>query len=77
MKIYFIGGGNMAVSILNGLKKLNEPLHNFLLNKWYFDELYEFLFIKPLKVIGFILFKSISASINIKKDKLNSMYFFK
>jgi len=45
------------ISILNGLKKLNEPLHNFLLNKWYFDELYEFLFIKPLKVIGFILWK--------------------
>ena len=44
-------------SILSGLKKLNEPLHNFLLNKWYFDELYEFLFIKPLKVIGFILWK--------------------
>jgi len=44
-------------SILSGLKKFNEPLHNFLLNKWYFDELYEFLFIKPLKVIGFILWK--------------------
>jgi NADH-quinone oxidoreductase subunit L len=44
-------------SILNGVKKLNEPLHNFLLNKWYFDELYEYLFIKPLKFIGFILWK--------------------
>jgi NADH-quinone oxidoreductase subunit L len=44
-------------SILRGLKKLNEPLHNFLLNKWYFDELYDFLFIKPLKFIGFILWK--------------------
>jgi len=44
-------------SILNGVKKLNEPLHNFLLNKWYFDELYEYLFIKPLKFIGFFLWK--------------------
>ena len=44
-------------SILSGLKKFNEPLHNFLLNKWYFDELYDFLFIKPLKFIGFILWK--------------------
>jgi NADH-quinone oxidoreductase subunit L len=44
-------------SILSGLKKLNEPLYNFLLNKWYFDELYDFLFIKPLKFIGFILWK--------------------
>jgi len=44
-------------SILRGLKKFNEPLHDFLLNKWYFDELYEFLFIKPLKFTGFILWK--------------------
>jgi NADH-quinone oxidoreductase subunit L len=44
-------------SILNGLKKFNEPFYNFLLNKWYFDELYEFLFVKPLKLIGFILWK--------------------
>ena len=44
-------------SILSGLKKFNEPLHNFLLNKWYFDELYDFLFIKPLKFIGFVLWK--------------------
>ena len=44
-------------SILNGLKKFNEPLYNFLLNKWYFDELYDFLFVKPIKSIGFILWK--------------------
>jgi len=44
-------------SILSGLKKSNEPLYNFLLNKWYFDELYNFLFIKPLKFIGFVLWK--------------------
>ena len=44
-------------SILNGLKTANEPLHKFLLNKWYFDELYEFLFVKPIKFLGFILCK--------------------
>ena len=44
-------------SILDGLKKFNAPLHNFLLNKWYFDELYNFLFVKPLKFIGFFLWK--------------------
>ena len=44
-------------SFLDGLKKTNKPLHNFLLNKWYFDELYEFLFVKPLKFLGFILWK--------------------
>ena len=44
-------------SILDSLKKMNEPLHNFLFNKWYFDELYIYLFVKPLKFIGFILWK--------------------
>ncbi len=44
-------------SILDSLKKMNEPLHNFLFNKWYFDELYTYLFVKPLKFIGFILWK--------------------
>ena len=43
--------------VLSGVKKLNEPLYNFLLNKWYFDELYEAIFVKPLKVIGLLLWK--------------------
>jgi NADH-quinone oxidoreductase subunit L len=28
------------------------PLYNFLLNKWYFDELYDWVFIRPAKAIG-------------------------
>ena len=44
-------------SILYDLKKFNEPLYNFLLNKWYFDELYDFLLVKPFKVVGLILWK--------------------
>ena len=43
--------------ILSGVRKLNEPLYNFLLNKWYFDELYEAIFVKPLKLIGAFLWK--------------------
>jgi len=43
--------------ILSGLKKLNDPLYNFLLNKWYFDELYETIFVKPLKLIGLFFWK--------------------
>jgi NADH-quinone oxidoreductase subunit L len=35
----------------------NKPLHNFLINKWYFDELYEVIFIKPCKKIGLFLWK--------------------
>jgi len=43
--------------ILSGIRKLNEPLYNFLLNKWYFDELYETIFVKPLKLVGSFLWK--------------------
>jgi NADH-quinone oxidoreductase subunit L len=43
--------------ILSGVRKLNKPLYNFLLNKWYFDELYEAIFVKPLKLIGLFLWK--------------------
>ena len=44
-------------NILDGVKLSNEPLYNFLLNKWYFDELYEFLIVKPLKQLGFFFWK--------------------
>ena len=30
---------------------------NFLLNKWYFDELYDVLFVKPSKKLGLFLWK--------------------
>jgi NADH-quinone oxidoreductase subunit L len=33
-------------------------LYRFLLNKWYFDELYEAVFVRPAKAIGFGLWKS-------------------
>ena len=33
------------------------PLHRFLLNKWYFDEIYDFLFVRPAKRIGTFLWK--------------------
>ena len=32
-------------------------LHQFLYNKWYFDELYNFLFVKPAFAIGRFLWK--------------------
>ena len=43
--------------VLSGARKLNEPFYNFLLNKWYFDELYEAIFVKPIKLIGLFLWK--------------------
>ena len=36
---------------------VNKPLYKFLLNKWYFDELYEVLFITPSKKVGLFLWK--------------------
>jgi NADH-quinone oxidoreductase subunit L len=33
------------------------PLHAFLLNKWYFDEAYDAIFVRPAKFIGRFLWK--------------------
>jgi len=35
----------------------NRPLYNFLLNKWYFDELYDAVFVKPASMIGRFFWK--------------------
>ena len=35
--------------ILEDFKHTNMPLYNFLLNKWYIDELYEKIFVNPAK----------------------------
>jgi NADH-quinone oxidoreductase subunit L len=43
--------------ILEEFKKTNLPLYNFLLNKWYIDELYEIIFVKPAKKVGKFLWK--------------------
>ena len=32
-------------------------LYQFLLNKWYFDELYDFIFVRPAKWLGYTLWK--------------------
>jgi NADH-quinone oxidoreductase subunit L len=39
------------------LAKSQPLLYRFLLNKWYFDELYDFLFVRPAKAIGRFLWK--------------------
>ena len=45
--------------ITNDIVKGNLPLYNFLKNKWYFDELYDYLFVNPSKKIGLYLWKKI------------------
>ena len=37
--------------------KANQPIYNFLLNKWYFDEIYEVVFVNSSKKIGTFLWK--------------------
>ncbi len=49
--------------IPNGIVSLNKPLYNFLLKKWYFDELYEVLFIKSSKRLGLFLWKFFDGTI--------------
>ncbi len=39
------------------LAENQRPLYQFLLNKWYFDEIYDFLFVRPAKALGRFLWK--------------------
>jgi len=43
--------------ILNNIILKHNKIYNFLLNKWYFDELYDFLIVVPLKKLGLFLWK--------------------
>jgi NADH-quinone oxidoreductase subunit L len=39
------------------LASMHWPVYQFLLNKWYFDELYDFIFVNPAKWLGRFLWK--------------------
>jgi NADH-quinone oxidoreductase subunit L len=43
--------------------QLNRPLYNFLINKWYFDELYNLIFIQSSKKIGLFFWKIVDVKI--------------
>ncbi|UVK52236.1 NADH-quinone oxidoreductase subunit L [Mesorhizobium sp. AR02] len=51
---FYIRSPEMPVN----LAKQNRGLYAFLLNKWYFDELYDFLFVRPAKRFGHFLWKT-------------------
>ncbi len=56
-------------SLPKRLAAAQAPLYRFLLNKWYFDELYDFLFVRPAMRLGRFLWKkgdgeTIDGSIN-------------
>jgi NADH-quinone oxidoreductase subunit L len=37
--------------------RMFKPIHAFLYNKWYFDELYDWIFVKPMKWLARVLWK--------------------
>ncbi|MDB3903349.1 NADH-quinone oxidoreductase subunit L [Candidatus Pelagibacter sp.] len=47
----------------NQIVQSNKPLYNFLVNKWYFDELYDIIFIQSSKKIGLFFWKTIDIKI--------------
>ena len=49
----FLGNNNVVKIIVD----MNKPVHNFLVKKWYFDELYEYLFVNNAKRIGVFFWK--------------------
>ncbi len=44
-------------SLPKAVAEQNSILYRFLLNKWYFDEMYDYLFVRPAKWVGRILWK--------------------
>ena len=49
--------------VVEELVRMNRPLYLFLKNKWYFDELYDYIFVRSSKRIGKFLWKKIDESI--------------
>ncbi len=43
--------------ILDKFTENNKLLYNFLLNKWYIDQIYEFIFVIPIKKMGLFFWK--------------------
>jgi NADH-quinone oxidoreductase subunit L len=56
---FYVKNTNLAAK----LAKNFSWLYNFSLNKWYFDELYEVIFIKPARRLGNILWRIIDVKI--------------
>ncbi len=84
----FVKNKNFPAQLVN----INEPLYKFLLNKWYFDEIYETLFVKSSKKFGLFLWKffdvkvidgfgpdgisGIIKKVSIKANKFQSGYIY-
>ena len=49
-------------NICNWLANENKPIYKFLVNKWYFDEFYDYIFVKPIKKMGTFFWKKIDVN---------------
>jgi NADH-quinone oxidoreductase subunit L len=50
-------------SLPGRLAASQRPLYLFLLNKWYFDEIFDFLFVRPSRALGRLLWKGGDGSV--------------
>ena len=63
-------------SFVIGLVNSNRPIYLFLKNKWYFDELYDVLFVKSSKILGKFFWKKIDGLVIDKfgPDGLSNLF---
>ncbi len=63
-------------SLINNIVNSNIPIYLFLKNKWYFDELYDVLFVKSSKLLGKYFWKKIDGLIidRFGPDGLSSLF---
>ena len=45
--------------ILKNLILKNHLIYNFLVNKWYFDDLYDYIFVQPIKKVGLFFWQKV------------------
>jgi NADH-quinone oxidoreductase subunit L len=62
--LMFLGGSGIAYyfyilrpDVPKRLAEVNQPVYQFLLNKWYFDELYDLIFVRPALSLGRFLWR--------------------
>ena len=57
--VCYIASPGIPVAMARGLR----PLYLFLLNKWYFDELYDFIFVRPYRALARFLWKDVDEDV--------------
>jgi NADH-quinone oxidoreductase subunit L len=57
--VYYV----LAPSLPAATARAFKPVYEFLLNKWYFDELYNWLFVRPAFAIGRFLWKGVDGAV--------------